>query len=254
MKIVAISDVHIKIPGDDAEKLIVKFFHHPDVQSADQIYLLGDIFDLVIGPHSQYFNRYQVFFAELAKLLRAGKKVYYVEGNHDFHLKNLFRNFFNVFRDIPRNNFELKQEFETVSGGKTIHLSHGDNIEIDNFSYKVFKFIVTSWPLTIFANYFMPYFLIKNVGETASKISRNRNNKRYNKEVDLTPVLQKFRTSYELFHKERPFDIYIAGHSHVKDDYFSTQGFEYVNNGYAQFTKTFILIEDGKVIFPSIEY
>ncbi len=247
--IVAISDVHIKESNDDAEKLIINFFDHPDVQSADEIYLLGDIFDLVIGPHSQYFASYPNFFKKLGELLKAGKKIRYIEGNHDFHLKYLFKNYFKVFPEIPEKNFELKNEFISQSGGKSIHLSHGDDIEIENFGYKVFKFIVTSLPLRVYANYLMPYFLIKSVGEYASKKSRQRNNKRYSKVSDLEPVKIKFQKSFEIFYQKRSFDIYVAGHSHVKDLYASKNNFLYVNNGYAQFSKSFIKIENGHVTF-----
>lgn len=249
MKIVAISDVHIKEAGDQAEKLILEFFHHPVVQNADHIFLLGDIFDLVIGPHSQYFRRFPVFFHAVADLLKKDKSVYYVEGNHDFHLRRLFESFFKVYPEVPRNKFNLSPEFVIQNGGKTVHLAHGDDMEIDNLGYKIFKGIVTSAPLTFYANYLMPYFLIKSVGETASKISRNRNNKRYTKSVDLTKVEEKFRRSVEMFHKKKNCDVYVCGHSHVKDHYQSINGFEYINNGYAQFSKTFILIDNGVLSF-----
>lgn len=252
MKIVAISDVHIKEPGDNAEKLILEFFHHPVVQEADHIFLLGDIFDLVIGPHSQYFRRFPVFFHAVADLLKKNKQIYYVEGNHDFHLRRLFASYFKVFPDVPKKNFNLAHEFILQNGGKSVHLAHGDDMEIDNFGYKVFKGIVTSPPLKFYANYLMPYFLIKNVGETASRISRSRNNKRYNQSVDLSKVEQKFRRSAEIFHRKKNCDIYVCGHSHVKDHYVSPNGFEYVNNGYAQFTRTFILIENGIVKFEKL--
>jgi len=252
MRIVAISDVHIKEPGDNAENLFVHFLRHPTVQSAEHIFLLGDIFDLVIGPHSQYFRRFPMFFNEIGELLKKGKKVYYVEGNHDFHLKKLFDRYFQVFPDIPKNHFQLQSEFVLQSGGKSIHLSHGDDIEIENFNYRVFKGIVTSPPVKFYANYLMPYFLIKSVGETASKLSRKRNNARYNKASDLAVVEDKFRRSVEVFFKKKPFDVYVCGHSHVKDYYVSKHGFEYINNGYAQFTKTFIVIENGKLTFENI--
>ncbi len=245
MKIVAISDVHIKTPGDQAEKLILEFFHHPVVQESDHIFLLGDIFDLVIGPHSQYFRRFPTFFHTVGEMLIKGKNIYYVEGNHDFHLRGLFESYFKVFPDIPKNHFHLAPEFIIQNGGKSVHLAHGDDMEIDNVGYKIFKGIVTSTPLTFYANNLMPYFLIKNVGETASKISRNRNNKRYTKSVDLSKVEDKFRRSVEIFHAKKNCDIYVCGHSHVKDLYPSVNGFIYINNGYAQFSRSFILIENG---------
>jgi len=252
MRFVAISDVHIKEAGDEAEKLLLAFFNHEKVQSADGIYLIGDIFDLMIGPHSQYFNRFQNFFNVLKTLLDKGKKIYYSEGNHDFHLKKLYDKYFKVHHSLNKANFILSSEFVVNDNGKKIIFCHGDDVEIDNKSYRIFKAIVTSKLVTYYANNLMPYFLIKRVGEGSSKASRKRNLKRYNKDSDLSEIKEKFRLSSELYYQKNNFDILVCGHSHVKDLYRSDNNFIYVNNGYAQHSQTFILIEDGVVSFQNI--
>ena len=252
MKFAAISDVHVKRAGDPAEDLLLAFLRSPDVQSSDIIFLLGDIFDLMIGPHSQYFVRYQAYFEEIKKLLKNGKKICYVEGNHDFHLKQLYKKFFMVNSDLDSSMFTIAESFEFECGGKKVYLAHGDDIELNNPNYKLFKSIVTSPPLRYYANYLMPHFLIKSIGEYSSNKSRKRNNKRYKAESDLTPVRENFRLSTEFFHKTHPCDIIVVGHSHVKDLYKSPAGFEYVNNGYAQHTKTYISIENGDISFKNI--
>ena len=71
-------------------------------------------------------------------------------------------------------------------------------------------------------------------------------------EADLAPVRENFRQSAEVFYTKVPFDIIVCGHSHVKDHYVSTNGFEYVNNGYAQHTQTYISIVDGNISFKDI--
>ena len=73
MKFAAISDIHVKIAGDNAEKLLLSFLRNPEVQSSDVILLLGDIFDLMIGPHTQYFLRFQAYFDEIKLLIKNGK-------------------------------------------------------------------------------------------------------------------------------------------------------------------------------------
>jgi UDP-2,3-diacylglucosamine hydrolase len=252
MKYAAISDVHVKKSGDDAEKLLLSFLNNSYVKECDGIFLLGDIFDLMIGPHSQYFSRFSNYFNILKRQLEAGQKIYYVEGNHDFHIKKLYRNFFKVYQHLSPHNFLMDKEFIIEDSGKKIHLSHGDDIEIENFNYRVFKNVVTSTPLTIYANHLMPYFLITKIGEKSSEISRKKNNKRYSTESDLGPVKDKFRRSAEEFYKKNKVDIIVCGHSHVKDYYRSDYGFEYINNGYAQHTKTYISIENGNVGFKNI--
>lgn len=252
MKLAIISDVHVKNPGDAAEQLLLSFLKNPYVKQCDAIFLLGDIFDLMIGPHSQYFARFQNYFEVLKDHLENNKRIYYVEGNHDFHLKNLYKKFFEVHTTLNSSLFNMNSEFVIEDAGKKIHLSHGDDIEIENFNYRVFKTVVTSTPLTLYANHLMPYFLITKVGEKSSELSRKKNNKRYSTESDLAPVKEKFRKSAEIFYKNRPYDLIVCGHSHVKDHFKSDLGFEYVNNGYAQHTKTYIAIEDGNVSFRLI--
>jgi UDP-2,3-diacylglucosamine hydrolase len=252
MKFAAISDVHIKRAGDPAEVLLLAFLRNPDVQSSDVIFLLGDIFDLMIGPHTQYFVRYQAYFNEIKKLIKNGKRICYVEGNHDFHLKELYRKFFLINSDLDASLFSMAPFFELDNAGKKVYLAHGDDIELNNPNYKLFKAIVTSIPLRYYANYLMPHFLIKSIGEFSSERSRKRNNKRYKAEADLTPVMDNFRLSAEVFFKKRPFQIMVLGHSHVKDLYVSPSGFSYANNGYAQHTKTYISIVDGDISFKDI--
>ncbi len=252
MKFSIISDVHVKKSGDPAEELLLTFLRKEDVRSSDTIFLLGDIFDLMIGPHSQYFSRFQNFFNELENLIKNKIKVCYVEGNHDFHIKRLYDLFFKVHSHLDHSNFKMAPSFEVFDNGKKIYLAHGDDIELNNPDYKLFKSIVTSKPVEIFANNLMPHFFIKSIGEYSSEQSRKRNNKRYNLEADLAPVRENFRNSIEMFHKKNQSQLYVLGHSHVKDHYVSENGFEYVNNGYAQHTKSYISIENGNVTFKSI--
>jgi len=242
MKFSAISDVHVKVSGDQAEELLLTFLRNPEVQSSDIIFLLGDIFDLMIGPHSQYFIRFQNYFNEIKLLISKGKRICYIQGNHDFHLQNLYKKFFVVHKELDSSLFCMAPYFEYNDGGKKIYLCHGDDIELNNASYKIFKAIVTSSPLSYYANYLMPHFLIKSVGEYSAEKSRKRNNKRYTTESDLTPVKLNFRESAEVLFRKKPINVIVCGHSHVKDYYQSPSGFEYVNNGYAQHSKTYISI------------
>ncbi len=252
MKLSAISDVHIKSSGDQAEILLLSFLRSPDVQSSDMIFLLGDIFDLMIGPHTQYFVRFQNYFKEIESLISSGKKIYYVEGNHDFHIRELYRKFFKVHKNLDSSLFQMASKFEFIDSGKKYYLCHGDDIELNNPRYKIYKSIVTSSPLSFYANKLMPHFLIKNIGEYSSNKSRKRNNKRYSQESDLQPVKDNFRNSAESLFKKTNFDILVCGHSHVKDHYVSNLGFEYVNNGYAQHTQSYISIVDGIISFKPI--
>src|SRR5690554_25996 len=95
MKIAAISDVHVKRPHDEADQLLLSFLNHPEVQSSDYIVFLGDIFDLMCGPHQEYADSYSHLFNVIAELKQKNKKIFYFEGNHDLHLSGLFKKVWN---------------------------------------------------------------------------------------------------------------------------------------------------------------
>ncbi len=79
MKFVAISDVHIKHSQDDASRLLVKFLNHSEVKNSEKIFLLGDIFDLMCGPHEEYFERFNDVFSAIESHISAGREVHYSE-------------------------------------------------------------------------------------------------------------------------------------------------------------------------------
>ena len=71
MKIVSISDLHIKSQEDEASKILMRFFRHHHTVSADAVFLLGDIFDLMVGPHATYEEQFSEFFSECEKIINS---------------------------------------------------------------------------------------------------------------------------------------------------------------------------------------
>lgn len=238
MKFVAISDVHIKQSQDDASHLLVKFLTHPHTQSSDKVFLLGDIFDLMCGPHLAYFDRFSDVFETIEKLIISGREVHYSEGNHDLHLSLLFSKHPTLKKIIIH-----KRPIKFEADHKRFYLSHGDEHELYNPAYHRYMSLINSVPLTFVANYVMPLAVLDWVGNRASKMSRRKGARHF----DAEKVRQKFRSGVEE-KLSGQFDIVVGGHSHVKDDYHGSS-VRYLNNGYAQSTKTFILIEQGETSF-----
>jgi len=240
MKISAISDIHVKNPRDSADYLLGTFLDHPLVQSSDYIILLGDIFDLMCGPHQEYLRLFQHHFDKMEYLAKAGKKVYFFEGNHDVHLQKLFhlrwkKDEVRVFQN------ELIEEID----GKKYYFSHGDEHEIDNIAYQRYKKFILSPPLRFIANRIMPYSLLNFIGERASKVSRKKGFKAFDEEL----VKNRFRHGV-LQKTKGHYDFVLGGHSHVQDIFQMSESLStYVNNGYALKTKTFIFIENNDLKF-----
>jgi len=230
-----ISDVHIKKKGDDAYHLFLSFLNHEKVKSSHKVILLGDIFDLLVGGDKNFYKEYKEIFVKINELMNKGVEVYYLEGNHDFHIGNFLNKY------LGHENFNFSPELLKIEHlGKSILLSHGDDIEIENPSYKIYSKIIRSVPIQILAERIVPFSITKSIGDWASSRSRKKNLKKYNEKS--TMIRDKFRRSVEEFYQKVKFDVVVTGHSHVKDNYESPQGFKYLNNGFAQSEKTFIFI------------
>lgn len=242
MKVAAISDVHVKVPHDDADHLLCHFLTHPEVTSADYIVLLGDIFDLMCGPHEEYLSDFGHIFDLMDELQRKGKKVLYYEGNHDIHLEGLFK------KRWPQGEITTNQYPETFEiDGKIYYFSHGDEHEVNNESYQRYKALLLTKPLKFVANQIMPYSLLNYLGTRASKMSRKRGSKEYNEEV----VRQNFRNGVTQITQGK-YNFILGGHSHVKDVFAINEYSTYVNNGFALRSKSFVLIDNHFVSFPSL--
>ena len=242
MRVVAISDVHVKVPHDDADHLLCHFLTNPIVTSAEYILLLGDIFDLMCGPHKEYLSDFSHIFDLIDHLLNQGKKVLFFEGNHDVHLEKLFK------KRWPKGELLISQIPIVVNiDNKSYYFSHGDEHEVENLSYQRYKALILSSPLKFVANYLMPYSVLNYVGQTASKKSRKNGSKTYNEDL----VKQNFRNGVTK-KTEGKFNFILGGHSHVKDVYPINENSTYVNNGYALKSKTFLLIENHHISFPEL--
>ncbi len=245
MAIAIISDVHIKQAGDKQEKTLMNFFLHPKTQDAQTIILLGDIFDFLIGPHSEYFQDYPLFFEKVEVFLKSGKKVYFVEGNHDLYLQKLFEKRYSQY--FNKNLFLETGPFNLVVNEKKILFTHGDELDFKNLSYELYKIILRSPPLSFLANYVLNYQTLVKIGRKASAKSRDYGSRIFDQEK----VKKDFREG-ALKYLNSGHDIVIAGHSHVKD-FKQLGGGLYVNNGYAPKEQTFVFIDEkGDVSFNSL--
>ncbi len=244
MRISAISDVHVRAPHDEADRLLMSFFSHPLVVKSEYVLLLGDIFDLMCGPHQAYLNDFQHIFQRIDELMKSGIKVFYCEGNHDVHLETLFKLFW------PENGLvPLQTPVIEEIDGKTYYFSHGDEHEVDNLSYQRYKKTILSSPLKFVANKIMPYAVLNMIGRRASKISRKKGARLFDEEA----VKKRFREGIEISLQNKNYDFILGGHSHVRDLYQLSNGNStYVNNGYALRTRSFISINNHEVTFENL--
>jgi len=91
MSLIYLSDLHLTTSSEDKKKFFLQFIKKClDDDSITDVFLLGDIFDLLFGKFKENITAYHYFFEGISSILDKKRNIYFLEGNHDFHLKELF--------------------------------------------------------------------------------------------------------------------------------------------------------------------
>lgn len=242
MTIAVISDTHIVELEDEKHKLVQSFLSSDEVKASKTLIFLGDIFDLLVGDHEYYISKFEPFFNQLKDLLDEGKEIYFFEGNHDFHVKSLFRRYFEAYFD--KSFFYIKDELILERWNKKFYFSHGDNLDIDNPSYQITKFILRNNIFKIIADG-LPGKIVETVGRKWSDSSRKKSSKYFREEKFIQRVRNKFRKAAKDFYQGKNLDYIVCGHSHIEDDYLIEDKCVYLNNGFPYQSKKFILLSEN---------
>ena len=252
-KWIFISDIHVKKRGDENDKILQSFLEKAKSNNVTKVFLLGDIFDLMVGGYREYLEKHQNYFDQLKEILNK-KEVYIFEGNHDFHNKELYQ----LFKSSLNNTQEHHLHFYTedtilMHGTKKFYVGHGDSIEIENPSYQIYKKIVTSRFCYNLTQEILNFKTISLIGESTSERSRKRNKERYDHSGGEDIIKNRFRKSAEIVLKKFKVDLIICGHSHIKDSYNINEDCVYLNNGYAPRSLTYLEVsESGAWSFKEI--
>lgn len=237
------SDLHVKANENIRYELLHKFLDSEQTKQSQQIFFLGDIFDLMIGPHKGYFTKYKTFFDTIAEYLKEGKTIFYFQGNHDFHLKILF--------DLFIEKYQLKNGLILLDGptvfkfnDKKIYLSHGDELDLNNKAYQKYKKVIRSNFVKFLANYIIPESFLNFV---ASALAKNSKDNQKNFDWNTTFVLYR---NYIQKLWDQGIQGVIIGHSHVCDAWEEGIHF-YYNVGYAPEERQFLFLnQDGLQFVP----
>jgi len=125
-----VADAHYPHHGDEFLKLL-RALELKQLQPP-QLILMGDIFDLLFG-HNNYIKTFSKEAIELLQTLSETIDIVYLEGNHDFCLKDIFPNIKVYSREQQPLHFRLN--------GKNVYLSHGDKYET-NLGYDLYSKLI----------------------------------------------------------------------------------------------------------------
>lgn len=204
-----VSDVHIKASQDPKCEAFLRFLKRCREIQVDDLFLVGDIFDLWIADRDFFIANYALVVESLKALHDSGTRVHYFEGNHDLDLDVFWREQLGFFVYDRASFFEI--------GDYTVRVEHGDQMDPEDRGYLFLRWFLRT-PLMRWMGRNLPNAWVKWIGEKASGASRE-----YTTSIKAATdeqVQSKIeRHAYKVFEK-RPFDILVSGHVHVADDRF----------------------------------
>ncbi len=226
------SDAHLglgSIEEDRQKELRLIRFLNFIQRDASQIYIVGDLFDYWFEYKSVVPKKYFRLFSKLAELTEHNIRLVFIAGNHDFWIKNYFRD--ELGMDVHFN------PVETVICGKRFLIHHGDGLLKDDLGYKLLKKILRS-KINIFLFSLIHPDIAGWLARWSSNTSRHyTSNRTYESNGMVDFAEQKIKEG---------FDFVVMGHNHVPSCQMLDSGV-YVNLGDWIFENTYAVF-DGKKI------
>ena len=126
MSTLFVSDLHLEAERPDIGDQFIKFLQ-TDAMEADDLYILGDLFEAWIGDDDPNAHYAKIKIA-IRKVVDKGVPVYFMHGNRDFMIGRQFANETGV--KILEDPYPI-----TMYGQKAL-LSHGDAMCTDDVQYQ----------------------------------------------------------------------------------------------------------------------
>lgn len=216
-----VSDLHLSSAEDPKAVRFADFLQQLAAQDdVTHLFLLGDIFDMWLADHRYFVDRYRHIIEHLELLKKNGVAIHYFEGNHDLHLSKFWGGVLGF--DVHGG------PWSTELAGLRLRLEHGDEMDPDDRGYRFLRWFLRTPPLKLLIEK-LPGSIAARIGENASATSRRYTTER--KTISRDSAISKIRQHAIRVHAEDPFDLLIAGHVHVRDDYSDPGGFRAVNLG-----------------------
>lgn len=146
-EVILLSDLHLRMPSEERFQLLLAFLQKIDRQKCRQVIFLGDVFDFCFGPSPYCRQLYQALALSLASLSDSGVTVLFLEGNHEFSMKEI------GWKGVQF----LKGPWEGISlaDGTKVAFTHGDLLGAP-WHYRLFRKFIKSKSVAVFCRYFLP--------------------------------------------------------------------------------------------------
>ena len=207
-KIYFVSDCHFGVPDHagslEREKLLVQLLDEMK-KDAEEIILLGDIFDFWFEYRTVVPKGYTRLLGKLAEITDAGIPITYFAGNHDMWIFDYFKKELNI-------NI-IRQPITRIINNKKFFIGHGDGLGPTDYGYKFIK--------KVFASKISQWLFARLHPDFGARLASHFSYKsriiNLAKQVDLKFIPEKERLV--IFAKEKlkqeHFDYFIFGHRHI---------------------------------------
>jgi len=222
-KIYFISDFHLGIPDHASslvrEKKVVTFLESVR-HDAEQIFILGDMFDFWYEYKTVVPKGYVRLFGKLAEITDSSIPVHFFVGNHDMWMSGYFEKELNIPVYYEPETFEWN--------GKKFFIGHGDGLGPDDKGYKFLKRIFRSKLCRWLFGQLHPTLGmgLANYFSSKSRIKTMQADKIFLGEDKEWLII----FAREVLSKEH-FDYFIFGHRHFPLDYQLDHKSRYINLG-----------------------
>jgi UDP-2,3-diacylglucosamine hydrolase len=217
-----VSDIHLQSPKDKEALQLERFFivlleqaRHQTAQANPSwepvhLFLVGDIFDLWVGNHRYFVDRFKVIVDLVRDLIREGVEVHFFEGNHDLHLREFWETELGAKVYTDAEYFDLD--------GVRVRVEHGDLMNPNDKGYLFLRwFLRTKIMRGLALN--LPESMVAKIGEKASRASRDYTSGDGRKSISQKETLDIIHEHAKRVYQEEPFDLIITGHVHLRDDF-----------------------------------
>jgi len=229
-KIYFFSDAHLGLGSREEdyqrEMRLLRFLDFIK-DDAEQLYIVGDLFDYWFEYKTVVPKKYFRLLAKLAELSEHNIRIFFIAGNHDFWVKDYFQD--EVGMEVHREPIEKEMN------GKRFLIHPGDGLLKDDTGYKILKKVLRN-KLNIFLYSLVHPDIAGRIARWSSQTSRRYTSERSYEGNGMVEFAK---------HKiTEGFDFVVMGHNHVPSRQTLGKGV-YVNLGDWIFQNTYAVF-DGK--------
>lgn len=201
-----LSDLHLRDMQDPKAQNLLRFFiSQAELPTKSVVFLVGDIFDLWLGKHTYFRQKFKPIVEAIKDFIEKGGEVHYFEGNHDLHLKKFWQDDLGVIVHSGPEYFHLDDEI--------VRIEHGDEMDPEDTGYIFLRWLLRT-PILQWIILNLPGFLVASIGRAMSRTSRVYTNSLR----DPQRILRVIHTHAQKVFLQRPFQVIISGHVHLRDE------------------------------------